>query len=147
VCVCVRVVCVCVCVYIHTCIYIYTCIYLFIHIYLHIYKIRIRTWIHTNTPNTLPLSFSSSLSLSLFHTNTHAHTTHKYNNIHTLPHTTHVRSHIDSKTELVPSMGVATISRLLKTIGLFGKRALWKRRYSAKETYNFMEPTNRSATP
>jgi len=40
--------------------------------------------------------------------------------------------------------GVATISRLLKFIGLFCKRALWKRRYSAKETYNFKEPTNRS---
>jgi len=29
------------------------------------------------------------------------------------------------------------ISRLLKMIGLFCKRALYKRRYSAKETYNF----------
>jgi len=40
--------------------------------------------------------------------------------------------------------GVATISRLLKMIGLFCKRALQKRRYSAKGTYNFKEPTNRS---
>ena len=39
---------------------------------------------------------------------------------------------------------MATISRLLKIIGLFCKRALSKRRYSAKETYNFKEPTNRS---
>jgi len=39
---------------------------------------------------------------------------------------------------------VATISRLLKIIGLFCKTALQKRRYSAKETYNFKEPTNRS---
>jgi len=30
-------------------------------------------------------------------------------------------------------------------IGLFCKRALWQRRHSAKETYNFKEPTNRSA--
>jgi len=37
--------------------------------------------------------------------------------------------------------GVATISRLLKIIGLFCKRALKKRRYSAKETNNFKEPT------
>jgi len=36
------------------------------------------------------------------------------------------------------------LHRLLKIIGLFFKRALWKRRYSAKETYNFKEPTNRS---
>ena len=40
--------------------------------------------------------------------------------------------------------GVATIRRLLKIIGLFGKRDLLKRLYSAKETYIFKEPTNRS---
>jgi len=40
--------------------------------------------------------------------------------------------------------GVASVSRLLKTIGLFCKRDLYKRRYSAKETYAFKEPTNRS---
>jgi len=34
---------------------------------------------------------------------------------------------------------VATISRLLKIIGLFCKRTLQKRLYSAKETYNFKE--------
>jgi len=37
------------------------------------------------------------------------------------------------------SYGVATISRLLKIAGLFCKRALSKRRYSAKETYNFKQ--------
>ena len=41
------------------------------------------------------------------------------------------------------SDGVASIRRLLKIIGLFCKRALQKR-YSAKETYDFREPTNRS---
>ena len=40
--------------------------------------------------------------------------------------------------------GVATMSRLLKIIGLFCKRALWNRLYSAKETYIFKEPINRS---
>jgi len=40
--------------------------------------------------------------------------------------------------------GVATMSRRLKIIGLFGKRNLQKRRYSAKETYNFKGPTTRS---
>jgi len=35
--------------------------------------------------------------------------------------------------------GVATISRLLKIVGLFCKRALQKRLYSAKETYNFRQ--------
>ena len=40
--------------------------------------------------------------------------------------------------------GVASISRLLKIIGLFCKRALQKRRYAAKETYNIKAPTNNS---
>ena len=40
--------------------------------------------------------------------------------------------------------GVATISRLLKIMGLVCKRDLYKGLYSAKETYNLKEPTNRS---
>ena len=40
--------------------------------------------------------------------------------------------------------GVAMIRRLLKIIGFFCKRALSKRRYSAKETSNFQEPTDSS---
>ena len=40
--------------------------------------------------------------------------------------------------------GVALTSRLLTIIGLFCKRALQKRRYSAKEPYNFKELTNQS---
>jgi len=40
--------------------------------------------------------------------------------------------------------GVAALSRLLTMTGLFCKRALWKRRYSAKETCNLKEPTHRS---
>ena len=40
--------------------------------------------------------------------------------------------------------GVATIRKLLKMIDLFCKRALQNRRYSAKETCNFKEPTHRS---
>jgi len=43
---------------------------------------------------------------------------------------------------LIP--GVATISRLLNITGLFCKRDLEKRGYSAKETYHFKEPTHRS---
>jgi len=42
---------------------------------------------------------------------------------------------------------VASVSRLLKMIGLFCKRALQKRRCSAKETYIFKESTNRSHPP
>ena len=48
------------------------------------------------------------------------------------------------KMTLQVQCGVATISRLLKIINLFCKRALQKRRYSAKETYNFKKPTSRS---
>ena len=48
------------------------------------------------------------------------------------------------KSQKMAVYGVATTSRLLEIIGLFCKRALSKRLYSAKETYNFQEPTNRS---
>ena len=40
--------------------------------------------------------------------------------------------------------GVATVSRIDKIIGLFCKRDLLKRRYSAKETCNLIDPTDRS---
>jgi len=54
---------------------------------------------------------------------------------------------LSSKTHTFPhkdTYEVATISRLLKIRGLFCKRALQKRLNSAKETYNFKEPTNGS---
>jgi len=44
----------------------------------------------------------------------------------------------------VTCYGVASRSRLLKVIGLFCKRALQKRLYSAKETYNLKKSTNRN---
>ena len=40
--------------------------------------------------------------------------------------------------------GVALVSRIDKIIGLFCKRALQKRQYSAKETYNLIDLTDRS---
>ena len=40
--------------------------------------------------------------------------------------------------------GVALVSRIEKIVGLFCKGDLLKRRYSAKETYNFIDPTDRS---
>jgi len=52
--------------------------------------------------------------------------------------------HCDTLSTHVSHYGVAPISRLLKIIGHFYKRALSKRRYCAKETYNFKELTNRS---
>ena len=52
---------------------------------------------------------------------------------------------ISSSSDRDSSYGVATVSRLLKIVGLFCKRALQKRRYFAKETDDFdlKEPTNR----
>ena len=44
----------------------------------------------------------------------------------------------------VKRYGVATISRLLKIVSLFCKKALQKRHIFCKESYNFREPTNRS---
>jgi len=40
--------------------------------------------------------------------------------------------------------GVALVTRMDKIIALFCKRDLQKRRHSAKETYNFIDPTDRS---
>jgi len=40
--------------------------------------------------------------------------------------------------------GVALASRIDKIIGLFCRRALYKRRYSAKETCNLIDPTDYS---
>jgi len=39
---------------------------------------------------------------------------------------------------------VVLVSRIDKIVGLFCKRALQERRYSAKETYNSIDPANRS---
>jgi len=84
-----------------------------------------------------------------------SHVTHMNESHHTyewamshiwMSHVTHVNE---------SCYGVATMSRLIKITGsilqniipfrgLFCKRALLKRLYSAKETYNFKEPTNRS---
>jgi len=40
--------------------------------------------------------------------------------------------------------GVATVGRIDKIVGLFCKRDLLKRQYSAKETYDLIDPTDRS---
>ena len=51
---------------------------------------------------------------------------------------------IEAEARSQSSYGMASSSRLLKIISLFCKRDLRKRPYSAKETYHFKEPTNRS---
>jgi len=50
----------------------------------------------------------------------------------------------DNKYTYIYRYGVATISRMLKNIGLFCKRDLQKRPIFCKETYIFKHPTHRS---
>jgi len=57
---------------------------------------------------------------------------------------TYIHFHLFCTYVVIYRYGVATCSRLHKIISLFCKRAPWKRRYSAKETCNFKEPSNRS---
>jgi len=53
-------------------------------------------------------------------------------------------SHVSHMNESLHPYGVATISRLLKIIGLFCRISSLLQGSFAKETYNFKEPTNRS---
>jgi len=53
-----------------------------------------------------------------------------------------VASQLATQLTTFADYGVALISRIYKIIGLFCKRALYKRRYSAKETYNLINPTD-----
>jgi len=86
---------------------------------------------------------------SVTHCNTLQHTATRCITLHHTATHCNTLQHTATQQVLLPlgtksSYGVVTISRLLKIIGLFCKRALQKGRYSAKETYNFKEPTNRS---
>jgi len=97
---------------------------------------------------------SPRATYTVTHTHTHTHTCTQTDRqtdrqtqrqTQTQIHTrtlTRTRAHTEGDTTY--TYGVATISRLLKIIGLFCERALQKRLYSAKETYNFKEPTSRS---
>jgi len=87
-----------------------------------------------------PISFSVSLSFSPFHFS------HFFYSLLSLSRTYFEATEYESPVDFLKSQqatqlyyGVATISRLLKIIGLFCTRALEKRLYSAKETYNFKE--------
>ena len=54
------------------------------------------------------------------------------------------RATVYSNTYVNIDYGVALVSRIDTIIGLFCKRALQKSQYSAKKTYNLIDPTNRS---
>ena len=51
-------------------------------------------------------------------------------------------SSFGNRSPKIGDYGEATMSRLLKIVGLFCKRALQKRPIFSKETCNFKEPTN-----
>ena len=141
-------------IYIHTHIYshinIYIYLYIHIYIYIHMYTyIYIHTYIYTHTYMYIYLSVSaddirktssrrvteSTLQHTATHCNTLQHTATHYNT--RVTESTQCR-HVRENTDSVRS------SRLLKITGPFCKRALSKRLYSAKETYDFKEPTNHS---
>jgi len=89
-------------------------------------------WAH----NAIPLYTSFTYVTWLIYICNHLHMwcahLHMHNAIPLYTYVTQVSMHY----------GVALVSRIDKTIGLFCKRALQTRQYSAKETYNFINPTD-----
>ena len=67
-----------------------------------------------------------------------------HSRLRVIPTVTFHKTYYSSTPVTAIDYGVVMTSSLLKFTGLFCKRALLKRLYSAKETYNFKEPTNRS---
>ena len=89
----------------------------------------------------------TSKSLPCIHTYQYMYTYQYVSNIQwifTYTYTRHICVHTYQCMSDKNTYGVATMSRLFKIIGLFRKRALQKRGYSAKETHYSKEPTNRS---
>jgi len=96
---------------------------------------RTATETTASPPVYCPVSFAKAL-----------HKTHCKTLQHTATHCNTLQRAAKEPTahQCLARYGVAWISWLLKIIDLFCKRALYERRYSAKETYNFKEPINRS---
>ena len=126
---------ICVHIHIYTYIYIYIYIYICIHIiYIYIYINRFHIHIYTI------YIASGRLDISNRPTRNPKCVQKKH-----FPYfvALHVLKAQNAVVQMI-SHGVATISSLLTIISLFCKRVLQKRRYSAKETYSFKRPTNRS---
>jgi len=103
------------------------------------------TFVALSLSKTTSHIYTLSLSLSLSHIHTHAHTHSLAPSLAlslSLSHT-HPRAHTYTCKHLC-GYGVATISRLLKIVGLFCRISSLLYGSFAKETYNFKEPTNRS---
>jgi len=143
--------------------YIYICIYICIYMYICMEKSscglasNVLQWRKAKSYGTL--QHTATHCNTLQHTATHLNTPqHTATHCNTLQHTathrntpqltvtlcTKARSCEQTNRRTLDRYGVATISWLLKIICLLCKRGLETRRYSAKETYDFKEPTNRS---
>jgi len=126
------------------------------HAHVHIH-VDLHT--HTNAPSYTQAHTHLHTRIHTYHYDSATHHVlknmcmHMYVYIHTYTNTnTHAFDvyfaciHFEDKNDTGHTHGVATTSRLLKIVGLFCKRALQKRLYSAKETCNLNEPTNPSHT-
>jgi len=163
-----------VCIYVYLYLYLFIYLYIYVYVCLSIYmSIDISTWylalqafqgpcrlLHQYTRPTLttPIHsphtyYTNTLTLHLLHQYTHptlttpVHSPHTYYTNTLAPHLLHQYTRPTLTTPIhspYTYYGMASISRLLKIIGLFCKRTLQKRLYSAKETCNFQEPNNRS---
>jgi len=134
--------CVCRYIYVYTYMYVYidiVCIYvsMYIHVcmYIHVYVYRLCLYVHIYV-YTYMYMYTDIICIYIY----------MYVCIHA-----RVYIHIDRfpgpkclQNAWYCIYGVSTIGRLLEITGLFGKRVLQKSRYSAKGTYDFKEPTNRS---
>ena len=99
------------------------------------------THTHTHTHTHAHICANCYITHATFtHTNPCLHSNDSF--IRAEQHNSPKWRHGCSRQRHVTYYGVATISRLLQIIGLFGKRDLEKRQYSAKETYNLKEPTS-----
>jgi len=117
---------ICVYIHIHTCIYIYIYIYIHIYVYTYVY-IYMCVYTHLHICIYVYIYTCVYIYMCIY--------------IHIYIHREiFMYIHIDTWYVL----WVATISRLLKLIGLFCRRALRKRTYSAKAVYNLKESTNHS---
>jgi len=126
-------ICVCVCIYIyiyiciHTYMYIYKYVYMYIYISIHIYN-YVYIWLY--------IGYIYIYSWC-------AHCEHWAENADGAKVDFCLYCHIWTKHESCTYV-VATISRLLKIIGLFCRISSLLLGSIAKETYNFKKPTNRS---
>jgi len=84
------------------------------------------------------MSHVTYINKVVWHINESCHTHQQIMSCHTHQQITSCHTYQHSR---------ATYQLKIKITGLFCKRALWKRQYSAKETYNFIDPTTDRSHP